>query len=203
MAKLKSNDFIRFPNKQELEKALREDSEKQASLDELPRELQEKVIERLNRSLESASEADVNTPPGETKIKVGNWHIRLRFSYWEAVRTAADIILLTFKLSLAADILAGVDAGLNAIDALIHRIKHLNTNELQVYEAIVDVVHSKWDRTIVIPGASKSEILALYKKRSVLLTEKTLEGILLDLEKHKVIDGRDEPDEQKYYFSVF
>jgi len=203
MAKLKPNDFIPFGSKQELEEFLRKTDSTWKLWSELSPEAQEALLERLDRALQTASTADVNRPAGEPKIKVGDWHIRLRFSYWEAVRTAIDLILISVKVGHGLDVIGGIDSVLNLIDALIHRINHLDANQIQVYNAITDVVQSKWDKTLTISGASPSEILVSFQRRKTLMPPAKLQGILSQLEKEDVIKANEGPNNQKYYHLVF
>jgi len=200
MTTFKPDDFISFENKQHLEQFLDSNLE---SWSELTPEMRAALLEKLDSAFQAASTVELNTPAGEPKFKVGDWHIRLRFSYWEATKTAIDLVLLIGKLKTGLGVAGGIESAVGSIDAFINRINHLDVNEIKVYNAITDVVHSKWDKTLKMPGASPAEILASFQRRQLIMPADTLQRILSGLEEKRVIKGDEGPDNQRYYEVIF
>lgn len=200
-----TDGFIRLQNQEELETKLRQDDEFRKVMDELSQEVQAEILKGIDESFQRASDFDVNTPEGEPKVKIGNLHVRLRFTFWEAVKTGASIVIALAKMKVGNP--AAV-AGLviNMVDELVNRISNLKPHEITVYDAIVDVNQKKSTKTLVIPGASASEIDHWIKNRTILLQMETLKTILNELQTRKVIrviDGTGQPGGESYYAPVF
>lgn len=202
-----TSHFVHFPSKQESEaELLLPDSTFGKALAGLPAEAQSQILEGLDKILHSASDLKVNTPPGEPKIKVGNWHIRLRFSFWESVKTAGTLVITLLKLKAGGNVKDVAETAIDMISGIVERISHLKPEELMVYEGVVDVIHSKWDKTLlVIPGASAPELDELFRKRRVLLALNKIRTLLgnMSTDKRQVLKVEEEIGNETYYVPVF
>ena len=207
MSKKGTSSFVRFTSKKESEaELLLPESTFGEALTGLSAESQSEILDGLDEILHSASDLPVNTPPGEPKIKVGNWHIRLRFSFREAVKTAGALVITLLKLKASGDVKAVAGTAISMISGIVDRISRLKPEELMVYEGVVDIIHTKWDKTLmVIPGASAAELDELFKKRGVLLTTNKIRTLLSDMSKdeRQVLKIERETGDEKYYVPVF
>jgi len=206
MSKKGTDQFIRFPSKDDGKaNLLLPDSRFREALSDLPPQSQFEILEGLDSILERASEFDLNRPPGEPKIKVGKWHIRLRFTFLEAVKTAGTLVIAVLKLK-SGDVKDVAEAAINTIGDIVNRISRLKPEELMVYEGVVEVIHDKWDKTLmVIPGASASELDELFKQRKVLLASDKITTLLrgLSTDERQVLKVSAESGNETYYEPVF
>jgi hypothetical protein len=211
MSQKGTNAFVRHASKEEGREALLSSDSKPGTsglaeaLSDLPPESQAEFLDGLDKISNRASRWKLNTPEGEPKVKLGRWHMRLRFSFLEAVKTGGSLIIALLKLK-GGDLKSVAGTALSMIQDMAKRISRLKPEELMVYEGVVDVIHTKWDKTLlVIPGASAPELDALFKKRGVALALGKIRKLLGDMstEKRKILEVREESEGETYYVPVF
>ena len=201
-----TDNFVHLSKQESEAKLLSLDSTFGKALADFPADAQSQILEGLDKILQSVSVLPVNTPPGEPEARVGNWHIRLRFSFWEAVKTVGALAITLVKLKTGGGVKDLAGAGISMISGIVDRISHLKPEELMVYEGVGEIIHTKWDKTLmVMPGASAPELDELFKKRGVLLALDTIRTILSNMstDKRLVLKVEAETGDEKYYAPVF
>jgi hypothetical protein len=198
-----ADGYIKFENPDELVSELQSSESFISAIAPYRKEQQAEILKGFDNSLVFASKSDINKPTGEPKVKIGDWHIRLRLNFWEVIKTGGSMIITIYKLTHGGDVKDTAGAVINAFDEVVKRISLLKVDEVIVYEAIVSVIDSKWDKTLVIPGASEKELSKWMTRKKINFPSKQLNQTLSSLKNRQIIEVVPQVDDELYYVPVF